>query len=206
MFTGIITNLAKIQAITHQENSDSLLTISLEKKAVKKTPKIGCSIACDGICLTLVSQKIIEGRVHFDFYASLETYQKTTLKNFQKNQFVNLEFSLKIGDELGGHLVLGHVDDTAKILDISPIKDSWVFVFELKENFKKFIVNKGSLTINGVSLTINNVHNNSFDVNIINHTFHNTTFQNLKLNDLVNLEIDVIARYVNSQLTFSNKS
>lgn len=206
MFTGIINHLAKIEEIKHRKNSDSLLRISLDKNSIKKMLKIGCSIACNGICLTLISQEIIAKKIFLTFNASQETFEKTTLKNFQKNDFINVEFSLKIGDELGGHLVLGHVDDTAKILDISSIKDSWIFSFELKENFKKFIVKKGSITINGVSLTINNVLKNSFDVNIIDHTFHHTTFQNLKLNHLVNLEIDVIARYVNSNLTFNNKN
>jgi riboflavin synthase len=198
MFTGIVSHIAKIEKITHDLNFDSFLTISLAKKSIKKKLKIGSSIACNGICLTLISQKIIEEKIFLDFSASKETFEKTTLKDFKKNDFINVEFSLKIGDELGGHLVLGHIDDTAKIIDISTSKDSWIFVFELKEYFKKFIVKKGSITINGVSLTVNNVTKNSFDVNIINHTFNHTTFKYLQKNQLINLEIDVIARYVNA--------
>ena len=198
MFTGIITHIAKIEKITHDLNFDSFLTISLAKKSIKKKLKIGSSIACNGICLTLISQKIIEEKIFLDFSASKETFDKTTLKDFKKNDLINVEFSLKIGDELGGHLVLGHIDDTAKIIDISTSKDSWIFVFELKEYFKKLIVKKGSITINGVSLTVNNITKNSFDVNIINHTFNHTTFKHLQKNQLINLEIDVIARYVNA--------
>jgi riboflavin synthase len=198
MFTGIVSHIAKIEKITHDLNFDSFLTISLPKKSINKKLKIGSSIACNGICLTLISQKIIEEKIFLDFSASKETFEKTTLKDFKKNDFINVEFSLKIGDELGGHLVLGHIDDTAKIIDISTSKDSWIFVFELKEYFKKFIVKKGSISINGVSLTVNNVTKNSFDVNIISHTFNHTTFKHLQKNQLINLEIDVIARYVNA--------
>lgn len=201
MFTGIVSHIAKIEKITHGKNSDSFLTISLDKNSIKKKLKIGSSIACNGICLTLISQEIIKQKICFDFSASSETFNKTTLKDFQKNDFINVEFSLKIGDELGGHLVLGHVDDTAKIIDISNNKDSWIFVFELKEYFKKFIVKKGSITVNGVSLTVNNINKNSFDVNIINHTFNYTTFKYLQKNQLINLEIDVIARYVHANNT-----
>ncbi len=201
MFTGIVSHIAKIEEIIHQQNCDSFLKISLDKNSIKKKLKIGSSIACNGICLTLTTQEISLQKLLLTFYASQETFNKTTLKNFRKNDFINVEFSLKIGDELGGHLVLGHVDDTASIIDINSIKDSWIFTFELKDNFKKFVVKKGSITINGVSLTINNVLKNSFEVNIIKHTFDNTTFKDLQKNQLVNIEIDVIARYVNANIS-----
>ena len=196
MFTGIITHLGKIITCDHLENKDSLIEISLSKKTLQKKLKIGCSIACQGVCLTLVKQKIVKENIILSFYASKETCNLTTLKNIKKNQQVNIEFSLKLGDELGGHLVLGHVDQTSKITNIQAVKDSWIFTFKTADTIKKFIAPKGSITINGVSLTVNEVDNNSFKVNIIKHTFDNTTFKNLKINDLVNLEIDVIARYV----------
>lgn len=204
MFTGIITHLGKITSINHVANKDSKITIALPKNTVKKKLKIGCSIACEGVCLTLVEQNIVKENINLSFYASKETCDLTTLKNIKKNQQVNIEFSLKLGDELGGHLVLGHVDQTTKITDIQTVKDSWIFTFATTQNIEKFIAKKGSITINGVSLTVNEVANKSFKVNIIKHTFDNTTFKNLEINDLVNLEIDVIARYV-LNATINNK-
>lgn len=196
MFTGIITHLGKIINVNHHHKNDSLIEISLDKKTVKQKLKIGCSIACNGVCLTLVEQKTIKENLILSFYASKETCNLTTLKNIKKNHLINVEFSLRLGDELGGHLVLGHIDQTAKIVDIEAVKDSWVFSFETPKTLKKYIAPKGSITLNGVSLTVNQVDNTSFQVNIIKHTFNNTSFKDLKINDLVNLEIDVIARYV----------
>lgn len=196
MFTGIITHLGKVITAYHHQKNDSLIEISLDKNTVKQQLKIGCSIACNGVCLTLVEQKTIKENLILSFYASKETCNLTTLKNLKKNHQINVEFSLRLGDELGGHLVLGHIDQTTKINDIKAVKDSWVFSFETPKTLKKFIAPKGSITVNGVSLTLNQVDNTSFKVNIIKHTFNNTTFKNLKINDLVNLEIDVIARYV----------
>jgi riboflavin synthase len=199
MFTGIITNLGKIEELKFSAKKDCSIKISTNKVA-KKTLAIGCSIACNGICLTLVKKEILAKKNIFFFQASEETISKTNLKNWKIGDLVNLEFSLKVGDELGGHMVLGHVDATAQVKAIEQIKDSHKFTFEAPKDLMKFIAPKGSIVLNGASLTVNCVQKNSFSINIIPHTFSHTNFQNLRVNDLVNLEIDVIARYLQRAL------
>jgi riboflavin synthase len=191
MFTGIITHLGKISELKKNPKKDLLLKISVVGKINRKLV-IGCSIACNGICLTLIEQK----KSLLSFQASKETCEKTTLENWKIGEEINLEFALRAGDELGGHMVLGHVDGTAKILAIQPIKDSKKFTFSTKKELMKFIAEKGSVTINGASLTVNEVEKNSFSVNLIPHTIANTAFKDAAVNDFINLEIDVIARYV----------
>ena len=191
MFTGIITHLGKISELKKNPKKDLLLKISVVGKINRKLA-IGCSIACNGICLTLIEQK----KSLLSFQASRETCEKTTLENWKIGEEINLEFALRAGDELGGHMVLGHVDGTAKILAIQQIKDSKKFTFSTKKELMKFIAEKGSVTLNGASLTVNKVEKNSFSVNLIPHTIANTAFKKAAVNDFVNLEIDVIARYV----------
>ena len=191
MFTGIITHLGKISELKKNPKKDLLLKISVVGKINRKLV-IGCSIACNGICLTLIEQK----KSLLSFQASRETCEKTTLENWKIGEEINLEFALRAGDELGGHMVLGHVDGTAKILAIQPIKDSKKFTFSTKKELIKFIAEKGSVTLNGASLTVNEVEKNSFSVNLIPHTIANTAFKDSAVNDFINLEIDVIARYV----------
>jgi riboflavin synthase len=191
MFTGIITHLGKVSELKKNPKKDLLLKISVVGKINRKLV-IGCSIACNGICLTLIEQK----KSLLSFQASRETCEKTTLENWKIGEEINLEFALRAGDELGGHMVLGHVDGTAKILTIQPIKDSKKFTFSTKKELMKFIAEKGSVTLNGASLTVNKVEKNSFSVNLIPHTIANTAFKNAAVNDFINLEIDVIARYV----------
>jgi riboflavin synthase len=195
MFTGIITNLGTVESLSCNSKKDLLLKISTVKNLVKRKFEIGCSIAVNGICLTLIEKKILGQKIIFSFQASKETCEKTTLESWKINQKTNLEFALRVGDELGGHMVLGHVDATAKISSIRKIKDSHQFIFEAPKNLMKFISEKGSVTLNGVSLTVNEVKKNSFNVNIIPHTLKNTSFENAKIKDLVNLEIDAMARY-----------
>jgi len=194
MFTGIITNFGIVESLTFNKKNDLLLKISTAKISKRKL-EIGCSIACNGICLTLIKKEITAKKNIFSFQASEETCAKTNLKNWQIGQLINLEFSMRLGDEFGGHMVLGHVDGTAKIKAIKPVKNSHQITFEAEKKLMKFITKKGSVTLNGVSLTVNEVTKNLFSVNIIPHTFENTDFQNLKVGDLVNLEIDTIARY-----------
>jgi riboflavin synthase len=199
MFTGIITSLGVVESVKVSNKKDLLLQISAPKNQIKRQLEIGCSIACNGICLTLVEKKTPKEnsdiKIIFSFQASQETCAKSTLANWQIGQLVNLEFALRMGDELGGHMVLGHVDSTCKISAIKRIKDSHQFTFVAPKNLMKFIAPKGSITLNGVSLTINKVKANSFDVNLIWHTLENTAFKNAKIGDEINLEIDAMARY-----------
>ncbi len=195
MFTGIITNLGKVLSLEIKENHDLLIRISLVN-SIKHDPQIGCSIACNGICLTLIKK---EENI-FSFQASKETQNKTNLKNWKIGDLINLEFSLKIGDELGGHIVLGHVDGLAEIIEITKINDSRKIIFSANPNLMKFIAIKGSIVLDGVSLTINEVFENKFSINLIQHSFENTNFSQAQVGNLVNLEIDVLARYVERQL------
>ena len=196
MFTGIISHLGKVSAIKNNAKKDLLLVISLAKKTVARKLEIGCSIAINGVCLTLISKKIIRDDILLSFQASQETCVKTTLEKFKIDEIVNVEFALRVGDELGGHMVLGHVDEIAKIALVKKIKDSTRFDFSASKKIMRFIAAKGSVVLNGVSLTVNRVDKNSFSVNIIPHTFLHTNFCNLKTGDFVNLEIDAIARYL----------
>ncbi len=199
MFTGIITNLATLKKLEFNAKKDAILVLEIKKSNIDRDLKIGCSIACNGICLTLISQKTLKDNLLLSFQASQETCNKTTLKNWQINQHINIEFSMRLNDEFGGHLVSGHVDDVTKIIAIKNIKESWKFEFKIPKKLEKFIAPKGSITINGTSLTINDVNKKTFAINIIKHTMENTIFQHSKVGDLVNLEIDLISRYL-SQL------
>ncbi len=192
MFTGIITNVVKLQNLSALSNQDLLITLELPKNN-NRTLEIGCSIACNGACLTLVEKT----KDTLSFQASPETLNKTSIGSWKVGDKINLEFALRMGDELGGHLVAGHVDDVTKIIDIQSVnKDSWNFIIALPKNLTKFIAPKGSVVLNGVSLTINEVSDETFSVNIIKHTFDNTNFSSLKVGDTINLEVDLIARYV----------
>ena len=196
MFTGIITNLGKITNIKDSCNSDLELTIAVNQSNINRNLEIGCSISCNGICLTLVEKTKSNQEIYLKFQVSKETKDKTTISRWNNNQLINIEFSLRVADELGGHMVLGHIDQTTKITNIIKSDDSWIFSFSLPHDLYKHISKKGSITINGVSLTINSVDDHEFSVNIIPHTYNNTNFKNLAINDIVNIEIDTISRYI----------
>ena len=198
MFTGIITNLANVESLNRNKSQDLLLKISTDKSKIERKLEIGCSIACNGVCLTLIEKKIAGKKIIFSFQASNETCDKTTLKNWQIGKEINLEFAMRMGDEFGGHMVLGHVDATSQIKAIKRIKDSHKFTFSAPKNLMKFIAAKGSVTLDGTSLTVNEVEKNQFSINAIEHTLKNTAFKNSQIGDLVNLEIDAIARYVSN--------
>lgn len=193
MFTGIITHLATVKSLTSLSNQDLLITLELLNQNADRNFDIGCSIACNGVCLTLTEKKT----ELLSFQASPETLQKTNIKNWKINDKINLEFALRMGDELGGHLVAGHIDNVAMVKEIKAInQDSWQFLIALPQDLKKFVAPKGSVVLNGVSLTVNEVFDDSFGVNIIKHTFDHTNFSHLKIGDLLNLEVDLIARYL----------
>jgi riboflavin synthase len=188
MFTGIITDLGQVRRLRRGELLDLTIATSFDTSAIP----IGASIACSGACLTVVA---VEPGA-FSAQASAETLGCTTLGAWEKGTPVNLEKSLRVGDELGGHLVLGHVDGLARIVERRPEAESVRFVFEAPEELALFIAPKGSVALDGVSLTVNEVSGNRFSVNIIPHTLSCTNFAEAHPGQQMNLEIDLIARYV----------
>ncbi len=188
MFTGIVTDLGKIRAIEKRGDTRIEIETSYETDDID----IGASIACSGPCLTVIEK----GPGWFAIEASAETLDKTALGDWTVGTTVNLERAMRIGDELGGHIVSGHVDAVARIVDMQPEGDSVRFTFETPGEYSKYIAPKGSVCLNGVSLTVNEVQGNRFGVNIISHTQGETTFGSRKVGDRINMEIDTIARYV----------
>ena len=192
MFTGIITDIGEL--ISLEKQGDWQLRIKTHWNT--KDIDIGASIACSGICLTVLDR----GVDYFDVSASMETISITTLQTWQLGKKINLERALRVGDELGGHIVSGHVDGIITLSEIKPDNDSYRLKFLIDDKFKGLIANKGSVCIDGISLTVNSVTDSSFDVNIISHTWNETTLGNCVVGDAVNLEIDMLARYVSRLL------
>ena len=191
MFTGIIQNLGEVVNF-----SDGELEISTQLDL--NDCKIGSSIACNGVCLTVTEIKQIDGNFLFKVNLGEETQYRTNFSPdlFNKIIKINIEKSLKIGEEISGHFVYGHIDRTTKINKINELKNSWEFYFENFHNQdSRFIVEKASICINGISLTIAKVENNFFSISVIPHTFENTNLKYLKLNDIVNVEFDYLARF-----------
>ena len=187
MFTGIITDIGEIAGIVHESGTKLTLSAPFSTDSVK----IGTSVACSGVCLTVVEKK----QNTLVFEASEETLGKTSLGRWQKGTKINLERSLKAGDELGGHFVMGHVDAVAEILEISTLEGAKNLTLSLPGAMLSLVAKKGSVAIDGVSLTVNAVSNETFEVAIIPHTEKVTTLGRLKIGDKVNLEADVFARY-----------
>ncbi len=188
MFTGIITDIGTIKSI--HKTGDTRLQIATSYNL--DSVDIGASIACSGVCLTVVEKS--DGCFIVD--VSDETISCTTAANWVESTQLNLERALKMGDELGGHLVSGHVDGTAKVISITKVGDSHEIIFVAPDDLKYFIAAKGSVTLDGISLTVNKVDDNHFTINVIPHTWQHTTFNLLKVGSAVNLEIDMLARYV----------
>ena len=197
MFTGIIQSIGILNSINHNSNTYSILT-DLDLNDCK----IGSSICCDGVCLTIIDIKNTKNKFKFDVNIGEETLKRSNLIYWSNNCKINLEKSLKIGDELSGHFVYGHVDAIIKIKSINKIENSWEFFlslseFDKKPNLKKMIVEKGSIAINGISLTVASVSEKSFSLSIIPHTYENTNLSTLNIDDSVNIEFDPLARYIN---------
>lgn len=188
MFTGIVTDLGTVKTIAKHGDTRIEIETSYDTSKID----IGASIACSGPCLTVVDK----GDGWFAVEASAETFDRTSLGDWKPGSRVNLERAMRVGEELGGHIVSGHVDGVATILDTLPEGDSVRFRFEAPEDLKKYIASKGSVTLDGVSLTVNEVDGPVFGVNIISHTRACTTFGSMAAGDRVNLEVDMLARYV----------
>jgi len=188
MFTGIISDVGRVRAVT--PGGDAGFTIATAYDA--RDLVLGASVACAGVCLTVTGK----GEGWFTVQASAETLARSTLGGWRIGTPVNLERALRVGDELGGHILSGHVDAVATILDRRPEGDSLRFVFEVPPPLERAIAPKGSVALDGVSLTVNEVDGRRFGVNIIPFTRTKTTFGAAEPGDRVNLEIDVLARYV----------
>ncbi len=189
MFNGIIFHKGKVSKIQKRKKGINLFLKSNIKLSKKD---LGASISCDGVCLTLIScNKNI-----FEFYLSNETLKKTKFKNVKINDEINLELPLKFGQNISGHVCQGHVDTICKVNNVKKIDKSYVFEFIIPKKFKKYLVQKASILINGVSLTISKIKNVNFEIWTIPYTLKMTNLSKLKKNDLVNIEIDILSKYV----------
>lgn len=190
MFTGIVTDLGEVRRVLSGPDCETRFEIASHYDAA--AIPVGASIAHNGVCLTVVER----GADWHAVEVSAETLSKTTMGDWAARSRVNLERPLRMGDELGGHIVSGHVDGVARVVLIRPDNQSLRYVFEVPDALARFIAPKGSVALDGVSLTVNEVEGGRFGVNIIPHTQSVTTFGFLTEGDLVNLEIDMLARYV----------
>lgn len=188
MFTGIITDIGRIERLEHRGDLRARIGTGYDTTTID----MGASIACDGVCLTVVGT----GKGWFDVDISAETLSKTNLDLWTDGRPVNLERALKVGDELGGHIVSGHVDGVAEIVGMADEGDSTRVTFRAPQALAKYIAPKGSVALNGTSLTVNEVAGREFGINIIPHTKEVTTWGAAEVGDPVNLEIDTLARYV----------
>ncbi len=188
MFTGIITDIGHVRALVSGGDTRLEIMTSFDMTAVP----IGSSIACSGICLTVIDS----GPDWFAVSVSGETVARSTAAHWQTGSRINLERPLRVGDELGGHMVTGHVDGVGTVVAISEEGDSHRVSIEAPDVLARFIAEKGSVAVDGVSLTVNTVEGRRFNVNIIPHTWMATTFGDFRVGTTVNLEIDLIARYV----------
>ena len=193
MFTGIVTDIGEVVSV--EKRGDTRFTIATAY--APESIATGASIACSGCCLTAIEMgRMQDGRGTFLVEASAETLSKTILKNWKTGARANLERALKVGEELGGHIVSGHVDGVGEIISIAADGDSKRFRFSAPDDIARFIAQKGSVTLDGTSLTVNEVEGNIFGVNIIPHTQAVTTWGHARVGDAVNIEIDMLARYV----------
>jgi riboflavin synthase len=190
MFNGIIFNTGKVKSIKRSANN---AFIGIETGLKFTINDLGSSVSCNGVCLTVtkINNKIIY------FYVSKETLKRTNFKFIKKNEIINLEKSLTYGQKISGHFSQGHVDTVANIKKIIFFDKTWLIRLKINDKrFNKFLVDKASISINGVSLTISKVLNNFFEINVIPHTLKLTNLKNLKINDVVNVELDIFSKYI----------
>lgn len=206
MFTGIITDIGYI---AESEDRPKGRAFTIYCHYFHNSIDIGDSIACNGVCLTVIEKKKLDSKNQYQTEFKVECWEEalrlTTASDWAVEDFLNLETSLKLNNGLGGHLVSGHVDDYCRIVDIQEEGSAKRFFIEIKENLKKFIVPKGSITLDGTSLTINNVDKDCFDVLIIAHTLKVTNWSQKKINDFLNIEVDQFARYSQAFLASEKK-
>ena len=189
MFTGLVEEVGTIEQIT--SNLDGL-RISVNAEKVMEGLKIDDSVSCSGICLTVIDMNISS----FTVQLVEETLNRTTAKNWKNDSAINLERALLPSSRMGGHFVQGHIDCTSKITDIKMRDESAIFSFTLPGPYQKYIVEKGSICLDGISLTVASINNKEFSIAVIPHTIEVTNWKKSKVGDLVNLEVDIISKYV----------
>ena len=190
MFNGIIFNTGIVKNITRKKKS---IYVEIQTNIIFKKKDLGSSICCDGVCLTV--EKIFKNKIFF--YISNETLKRSNFKTLKLNQMINLEKSISFGRSISGHFIQGHVDTVAKVKKIRFIDKAWNINFNiLDKRLNKFLMEKASISINGVSLTISKVYRNSFEIDIIPHTLKLTNLKNLKVNCLANVELDIFGKYI----------
>jgi len=194
MFTGIVTDIGEIVSLKAVAQGQ-LHRLRIACRYDRSTIADGASIACNGICLTVVASGVADGRTWFDVDTAAETLAMTTAKHWTVGTKLNLERALKIGDELGGHIVAGHADGIATILRRDDLPDMARFELHTTRDLARFIAPKGSVTLDGVSLTVNTVQDTAFSVLIIPHTLNVTTLSAWRAGSEVNIEVDLMARY-----------
>ena len=189
MFNGIIYNQGSISKIVKRDKG---LNIFVKSNLKVSSRDMGLSVACDGVCLTLISFK----KKNMEFYLSNETIKRSKFKFLKSRDIINLELPLKYGTKISGHICQGHVDTVGKVLRISKVDKSYVFEFEIPKKERKHLIEKASISINGISLTISKVTKKGFQIWIIPHTYKETNLSTLMKSSLVNIEIDILSKYV----------
>lgn len=193
MFTGIVTDIGEVLAVTPREAG---VRLRIATRYVPETIALGASIACGGPCLTVVQRGTAGNQAFFEVEASSETLARTTAGSWRAGTRVNLERPLKMGDELGGHMVSGHIDGVARVVERRDEEDMARFAVEAPDGLARYVAEKGSVALDGVSLTVNSVEGRRFEVMIIPHTLAVTTWGERRPGDPLNLEVDLIARYL----------
>ena len=189
MFNGIIYNQGSISKIVKRDKG---LNIFVKSNLKVSSRDMGLSVACDGVCLTLISFK----KKNMEFYLSNETIKRSKFKFLKLRDIINLELPLKYGTKISGHICQGHVDTVGKVWRISKVDKSYVFEFEIPKKERKHLIEKASISVNGISLTISKVTKKGFQIWIIPHTYKETNLSTLKKSSLVNIEIDILSKYV----------
>ena len=189
MFKGIIYNQGSISKIVKRDKG---LNIFVKSNLKVSSRDMGLSVACDGVCLTLISFK----KKNMEFYLSNETNKRSKFKFLKLRDIINLELPLKYGTKISGHICQGHVDTVGKVLRIYKVDKSYVFEFEIPKKERKHLIEKASISVNGISLTISKVTKKGFQICIIPHTYKETNLSTLKKSSLVNIEIDILSKYV----------
>ncbi len=195
MFNGIIYNQGRVKKILNTKKGKSIFVFS--KIALRKKKCVGMSIACDGVCLTLVSYK----KKILEFYLLDETINRSKFKFLKIGDEINLELPLKYGQDISGHICQGHIDTTAKVVKISTKGSSKILEFAVNKKYKKIIIEKASILINGISLTISKITKNGFEIWLIPHTLKLTNLSKIKKNHYVNVEFDILSKYIKNYIS-----